>query len=510
MSPLPNTFSASAWLVRNARHRAGMVCLRDEGMDRSLTFAELDRRVNQLCHALLGLGLSTGDRVLVVSTDNHQYAETWLACLRTGLTCVPLNIRLAPAEILNLLGPARPRVAFLDQRQADRLAEPLAQAHPDLPVIVYGTGTGYEEFIAGQSGAEPGIEVDPEAIVGLSFTSGTTGQPKAVLQSARMLTNLVVSRLINFPPEPGEVWYSASPLFHIAGIAGLASGTSAGYTSLILPRFDAATVAGWLRQDRINVCFLVPTMITDVLAELGPERRDFRALRAIIYGAAPVTPALLRRAVDQFGCQFVQLFGAGTEAGMQCSLSWADHQRALAGDEHLLGSIGRPAFGVELRLTDPDLNDVAVGEIGEITVRSGMIMSGYAGMPDQTAQALRGGWFRAGDLARMDEEGYLYLAGRRSDMVIRGGENVYPIEIESVLASHPQVQEVAVVGAPDPRWGEIVVAFVVARGEVTGEELRSFAREALARYKVPERVHFVDSLPRNASGKIVKRDLPVG
>jgi len=498
-------FGPSAWLTRNARHSPDLVCLRDEGLGASVTFSELDRRVNQLCHALAAAGLGTADRVLVVSTDSHQYAETWLACLRAGLTCVPLNIRLAPAEILTLLESAKPRLVFFDDRQAERLTGPLADRYPGLRVIRY--GEEYEQLLAGQPELEPSVVVDPEAIVGLSFTSGTTGRPKAVLQSARMLTNLVISRLINFPPQRAEVWYSASSLFHIAGIAGLASGISAGYTSVILPRFDAPTVVRWLAEDRINVCFMVPTMINDLLAELGHRRLPFSALRAIIYGAAPMTPALLRRAVDTFGCQFIQLFGAGTEAGMQCSLSWADHQRALAGDEHLLGSIGRPAFGVELRLTDSELGDVPVGQIGEITVRSGMLMTGYADMPEQTAEALRDGWFRAGDLARMDDEGYLYLAGRRSDMVIRGGENVYPIEIEAVLANHPSVAQVAVTGAPDARWGEIVVAFVVAREEVSEDEIRAFARQSLAKYKVPERVHFVGSLPRNAAGKIVKREL---
>jgi acyl-CoA synthetase (AMP-forming)/AMP-acid ligase II len=498
-------FGPSAWLTRNARHCPDLVCLRDEGLGRSITFSELDRRVNQLCHALAAAGLGPADRVLVVSTDSHQFAETWLACLRAGLTCVPLNIRLAPAEILTLLDSAKPRLVLLDDRQAERLTGLLADRHRDLPVIRY--GEEYESLLAGRPEWEPAVAVDPEAIVGLSFTSGTTGRPKAVLQSARMLTNLVISRLINFPPERAEVWYSASSMFHIAGIAGLASGISAGYTSVILPRFEASTVIRWLAEDQINVCFVVPTMINDLLTELGDRRPEFAALRAIIYGAAPMTPALLRRAVDTFGCQFIQLFGAGTEAGMQCSLSWADHQRALAGDEHLLGSIGRPAFGVELRLTDPELREVPVGEIGEITVRSGMLMTGYADLPEQTAEALRDGWFRAGDLARMDDEGYLYLAGRRSDMVIRGGENVYPIEIEAVLANHPSVAQVAVTGAPDARWGEIVVAFVVASEAVSEDELRAFARQSLAKYKVPERVHFVASLPRNASGKIVKREL---
>jgi acyl-CoA synthetase (AMP-forming)/AMP-acid ligase II len=493
-------FGATAWLRRNARHRGDAVCIVDEGAHRTLTFGELNDRVNRLANALLDRGLARGDRVLVVSADNHRFAETWLACITAGLVCMPVNVRLTPTEVRTLCAAAPPRITFLDARQHDRLASTV-----DCPVVAY--GDGYEALLGTGSAAEPAVEVAPEDIVGLSFTSGTTGRPKGVLQSSRMLTNLVLSRLLNYPPLPGETWYTASPMFHIAGLASLVAGVSAGYTSILAPRFDPARTLRWIRDDRINVCFLVPTMISDLLAVPGIGERRYDALRAVIYGAAPMTPDLLRRAVRTLGCEFVQLFGAGTESGLQTSLSWPDHQRALAGDEHLLLSVGRPAFGVELRLCDENLADVPAGAIGEIAVRSGMVMSGYLGQPAESAAALRDGWFRAGDLGRTDAEGYLYLAGRRTDMIIRGGENVYPMEIEAVLAEHPQVREVAVVGVPDERWGEVAHAFVVASGEPDEAALTAFARRTLAAHKVPERVHFRTELPRNASGKVVKSAL---
>jgi acyl-CoA synthetase (AMP-forming)/AMP-acid ligase II len=501
-------FGATAWLRRNARHRGAATCIVDEGSDRTLTFGELNDRVNRLANALLDRGLSRGDRVLVASSDNHQFAETWLACIAVGLVCMPVNVRLTPTEVRTLCDAAPPRIAFVDARQYGRLAPALRGGCGDLPVVRYGTraGSDYEAFLAGSS-AEPAVEVAPEDIVGLSFTSGTTGRPKGVLQSCRMLTNLVLSRLLNYPPVPGETWYTASPMFHIAGLASLVAGVSAGYVSILAPRFDPARTLRWLRAERVNVCFLVPTMISDLLAVPGIGGRRYPALRAVIYGAAPMTPDLLRRAVRTLGCEFVQLFGAGTESGLQTSLSWADHQRALAGDEHLLSSVGKPAFGVELRLCDEQLNDVPAGEIGEIAVRSGMVMSGYLGQPEESAAALRDGWFRAGDLGRSDDEGYLYLAGRRTDMIVRGGENVYPMEIEAVLADHPDVTEVAVVGVPDERWGEVAHAFVVASADLTEAELTAFARRSLAAYKVPARFRFRAELPRNAAGKVVKSRL---
>jgi acyl-CoA synthetase (AMP-forming)/AMP-acid ligase II len=232
-------------------------------------------------------------------------------------------------------------------------------------------------------------------------------------------------------------------------------------------------------------------------------------LKLILYGAAPMSPALLRRAMDTFRCAFVNLFGAGTEAGLQTLLTVDDHRRAMAGEEKLLGSIGRPATGVALRLTDDDMHDVPVGEIGEITTRSDMVMEGYLGMPEATDRSLRDGWFRAGDLAYRDADGYLYLAGRKSDMIIRGGENIYPVEIETVLAEHPAVALVSVVGVPDEHWGETVRAWLTLRPGRRGEldDLAAFCRARLASYKVPADFRVVDELPMNASGKILKREL---
>jgi acyl-CoA synthetase (AMP-forming)/AMP-acid ligase II len=503
------TFTGPGEFLRiHARHRGDAIALVDAGLDRTLTFGELDTRVNQLAHALFARGLGAGDRIAVLATDSHQFLETILACTRTGITYVALNVRLLGTELETLVGRAAPRLVFVAERYVDiaQRLRPLVGRPGE--VVVYGRGetSTYEAFIDAADDTDPGTTVDPEATISLAFTSGTTGLPKGVCQPLRMLANSAVGGIIDYEIADDDVRYAAAPMFHIAGVAYPLMNLARGVPSWLLPQFDPETVLGWLRGDRLTAAFLVPTMISTLLQLPGVRDTAYERLRSLVYGAAPMPPSLLRRAMDVFRCEFVQAFGAGTEAGTQCILSSADHRRAAAGAAHLLGSIGRPGFGVELRVVDDDLRDVPVGEVGEIATRSAHMMTGYLDMPDETAEAFRGGWFRAGDLGRLDDEGYVYLAGRTKDMIVRGGENIFPIEVESVVMEHPGVADVAVVGRPDEHWSEVVHAFVV-RGdaEVSEPELRELCRAELASYKVPVAFHFVDELPKNAAGKVLKR-----
>jgi fatty-acyl-CoA synthase len=251
-------------------------------------------------------------------------------------------------------------------------------------------------------------------------------------------------------------------------------------------------------------------MIAAILNLPGAREADWSRLRLISYGSAPMSPALLTEVMDLAGCDFLNCFGAGTEAGSQTTLGPGDHKRALAGATHLLGSIGKPAFGVELRLCDVEGNDVPRGEVGEIVTRSTTVMHGYLDMPEETERVFIGdGWFRGGDLAYMDEDGYLFLKGRNKDMIIRGGENIYPVEIEHVLAEEPRIEYSAVVGVEDEHWGQTVRAWVqlVPGAQVSADELRERCLRNLAKYKVPDEFVFVEDLPRNASGKVLKRTL---
>jgi acyl-CoA synthetase (AMP-forming)/AMP-acid ligase II len=345
----------------------------------------------------------------------------------------------------------------------------------------------------------------------LAFTSGTTSLPKGVMHSQRMVKHMVNQCIVDARMTSIRFHYSAAPLFHVGGMLYALSGPARGHSSLILPAFDPDVVVRWLASGRLDGIFMVPTMIDTILSRPGVDARDFSSITSVRYGAAPMSPALLRRALAKFdpGCDFMNVFGAGTEAGLQSVLTPEDHRAALNGKEHLLGSIGKAGVNVVLRLCDDDLNDVPDGEVGEIVTRSDAVMSGYLNQPEATAEVLVDGWFRGGDMAWRDAEGYLYLSGRKKDMIIRGGENVYPIEIEDVLHAHPAVREVAVVGAPDDHWGEIVRAHVVCEPGVAFDEAeaRQFCRERLAGYKIPAEFVLRDDLPRNASGKVLKREL---
>lgn len=498
---------AADWIRINARRFPDRRCF--VTTDGSYTFGEVNSRVNRVATALRLMGVGKGDRVALFATDSPQYVETLLACMKLGAIYVPLNFRLTLRELQVLLGAAEPKVLFYSLRYAELVS---AVDVAGLSALVCYEGghddTGYETLANGGVDEEIDVPVFDSDIMCLAFTSGTTALPKGVLHSQRMTKHLTTQCVIERRMTSTDFHYSAAPLFHVGGMLYALAGVARGHTSLILPAFEPAAVAGWMSDGGLDAVFLVPSMIDTLLAEPAVRDGDFSRLRSIGYGAAPMSPDLLTRAMARFGCDFMNMFGAGTEAGLQTVLTPEDHRAALAGQPHLLGSIGKPGMGVDLRLCDRDLREVPPGEVGEIVTRSDAVMSGYLNQPEETAKVLVDGWFRGGDLAWQDEQGYLYLSGRRNDMIIRGGENIYPVEIESVLTEHPLVREAAVVGIPDAHWGETVCAYVTAEGaSMDVAELRAHCRRSLAGYKVPERFELVPDLPRNASGKVLKRRL---
>jgi acyl-CoA synthetase (AMP-forming)/AMP-acid ligase II len=497
-------------LPLSARKHPDRACfLFPDGSEQS--FAETNDRVNRLVSALRSAGVAMGDRLAVLALDSHRYMELILAAMKLGAVYVPLNYRLQRAEVDVLLSRSRPVMLLHDRQYAD-LLEGAAEQHRSLRHVIVlddpGPG-GFEAFLAGGDGSEPPVVCTDATTIALAFTSGTTGLPKGVVQSQRMLKNINLSGGIEYLARPDDIRYTAAPTFHISGVCGLFLGVSYGFTSLLLPQFDPRTVLRFMADDRVTAAFLVPTMISSILQCDGVDQHDYERLRLITYGAAPISPTMLRRAMDVFGCDFLQAFGAGTEAGLQAVLTPDDHRRALAERPDLLRSCGRPSFGVAMRLVDEEMRDVPVGAIGEVATRSDQLMDGYLEMPEDTERAFRDGWFRAGDMGYVDEDGYLYLHGRSKDMIIRGGENIYPFEIETVLAEHPAVAQCAVVGVEDEHWGEIVRAFVTLAADRTAdaEELAAHCTTRLARYKVPAEFVVLEALPINASGKILKREL---
>lgn len=497
------------WPRLSAARCRDRIALISEGEE--FTFVQLNSRINLVATTLRRLGVGRGDRVAIFANDTHRYLEVVFACMKLGAVYVPLNPRLVGSELRRLLEVCEPTCLFFSGRYADLVSGLQVPTLKDVVCFdgAVGIGEAYEAWIADGVDEEIDTPVDDGDLSCLAFTSGTTGRPKAVMHSQAFTKFGTFQSIIDRRLPERAVHYSASPLFHISGRLYSIAGVMRGSTSVLLPKFEAETVLQWLGSGRVHGAFLVPTMISALLAEPGIAEADFSALISIVYGGAPMSVPLLRRALDAFGCDFIHMFGAGTEAGLQAVLTPDDHRRALAGEEHLLASIGKPAFGIDLRLVDEDFNDVPFGEVGEIATRADACMGGYLNQPEETARVLRDGWVRAGDMAYEDAEHYLYLCGRRDDLIIRGGENIYPSEIEAVLAQYPGVLEVAVVGVPDEHWGQTVRAHMVVEDAAGFEPdaAREFCRSRLAAYKVPDDFRIDETFPKNASGKVLKRQL---
>lgn len=498
------------WLRIHARERGDREFLVDPGNDVRLSYAQVYERVCRLASFLQQQGIAKGDRVGVISVDNHQLAEVILATMSLGATVLPLNTRLVRREVDLFLDRGRARLLFGDRRSLDRLPG-IAQTCPTVEAVIAledgteGADLDYESVLAAASPDIRWPEVVDDDIIRLSFTSGTTGAPKGVLQSHRMLKRLANSVLVDRELTSRTFHYNGSPLYHVSGFSHLLSALAAGYRMLLLPSFDAPALLHWLSDGGLTHCFLVPTMISSLLQQPGVEERDYSQLVAMGYGAAPMPPALLRQAMRVFGCDFLQIFGS-SEAGSQTILGYDEHRRALAGEEHLLGSIGKPAYSTEVRICDDDLRELGVGEVGEIMSRGDILMSGYLDMPEESAAAVVDGWVRSGDLGYRDAEGFYYLSGRKKDLMIRGGENIYPIEIESLLFEFPGVREATVVGRPDEHWGEVVIAFLAVEwnGEDRQPDLVAFLRQQLAPQKVPAEFILLPELPKTSNGKVDK------
>jgi long-chain acyl-CoA synthetase len=417
---------------------------------------------------------------------------------------VPLNWRLALPELAAVVADAEPPVLIAGETYAD-VAEELGRGRR-LVVVE----RQYEEWLAAHDAVDPGGSGEPDDVVLQMYTSGTTGTPKGVLTTNRnMAACAETSPWWGFGAD--SVSMTPLPMFHIGGIGWAFLGLWNGATTVLVREFDAPTVLEILAGQRVTNAVLVPTMLQLLTAVPGAAERDFSALRCIAYGASPITTPVLRAALRTFRAPLFGIYGLTETTGGITQLEPADHDPD-GPRQHLLQSAGRPFPWVEVRIADPQTcAEHGPREVGEVWLRAPNVMAGYYNRPAETAAALTDdGWLRTGDGGFVDEEGYLFLTDRIKDMIVSGGENVYPIEVEEALSQHPDVAEVAVIGVPDARWGETVKALVVRRGGATtctGEDLVAFARERLAGYKLPRSVEFVDELPRTPTGKVLKREL---
>lgn len=504
------------WIAHLARHahvRPEMAALRCGEV--SYTWRRLAERVLQFSRTLARLGIGSGDRVAFVMGNGVEYVESLLAVSAAGAIGVPVNPRLAAGEVTFILRDCGASLVLTDAAFG-RLATAAAEDDGIRVVNVSGqVGRPGADPLDGPATSPPAdalasISVDESEPALIMYTSGTTGRPKGAVLTHRNLlaqsqTNLVAFRFEMYD----EVYLCASPLFHIGAIGGLAPALLVGASVVVMPTgaFDAGEHLDMMAEHRVTSVFLVPTQWQALAAEQRRRPRDLSRLRVAAWGAAPATDALLREMGEVFGgADMLALFGQTEMSPVTCVLEGKDALRKL-------GSVGRPVPGVWARVVDAGMNDVPAGEIGEIVYRGPGLTPGYWNLPDATAEAFAGGWFHSGDLVRVDDEGFVYVVDRLKDMVITGGENVYCAEVENVLASHPDIAEVAVVGRPHSRWGETPVAVVSpipGRPAPSIEELRDHARRELATYKLPTDVEAVERLPRNPSGKVLKFELRGG
>ena len=473
------------------------------------SFAELYERVQRLCAALQACGLKPGDRVGILSRNRIEYVEAY-GVSAAGLIALPLNWRLAPRELQMVLENARPAALIVDASFMPVIEEMRAS----LPFVRRCIGLdsaapgfdNYETMLSGAAAATLVTPVSPEDTACLLYTSGTTGIPKgAELIHRGLLLNSEAAIHEMLGLTDSDVTLAPMPFFHVGGMwYHLFPSFAAGCTTVIMPQFDPQSALELIERHRVTNTHLVPTMIHTLLEQKNLASFDLSSLRVMLYAASSMPVETLKRATETFACDFAQGYGS-TEAGAVTCLNAQDHKRARAGRSELLLSCGRALSQVQIRLAPPENADD--DQVGEIMVKSQMTMARYWQNPETTARTVDGGWLRTGDLGRIDEEGYLYILDRKSDMIVTGGENVYPREVEDVLLQDPDIAEVAVFDLPDPRWVQKVAAAVVLRSESTSDLIMSRAREKLAGYKCPKEIFVTDALPKNAAGKVLRKIL---
>ncbi|MBA3905947.1 MAG: long-chain-fatty-acid--CoA ligase [Pseudonocardiales bacterium] len=503
-APVDITAVIEGWAAR----RPDALAIRFAGVDR--TWAQLVRRVHQLAAGLRTAGIGPGDRVAVLDLNHPAAVELTLACAQIGAACAEVNFRLAPPEIVYVLADSRARLLLHGPEFAPTVGD-VRDKLTDVERVIQ-IGGDADEYETWLDAHEPDPDHHPSApddcFVQL-YTSGTTGFPKGAMLTHRGMLAHSVNVAADASLGPDDFLQVAMPLFHVGGMAYALVGLTCGGALAMLRTPEPLAVLDMLEHDGITHTFLVPALLAVMTRLPGVGDRTFPALRGVYYGASPMPLPVLRACLTLFPGRMAQVYGMTEASGVVTSLQAGDHDDPAFA--HRLVSAGTPIRGVEIEVRDPATGQrVAVDEAGEICVRTEQLMSGYWGNPEATAAAITtDGWLRTGDGGHMDADGYVYVTDRIKDMIISGGENIYPAEIERVLAEHPAVGDCAVIGVPDERWGEVPKAIVVAApGQtVDADALQAYCREQLAAFKCPKSVDIVDELPRNPTGKILKKDL---
>jgi acyl-CoA synthetase (AMP-forming)/AMP-acid ligase II len=497
----------------NAKKFPNTVALKDKS--RNYTYPEVNRRVNQLAHSLLDLGLSKGDKVAVLLENSIEIVEIYLATAKTGLVIVPINFRLVGSEVAYIVDNSDAQAMIVHDEFTpcvDSIKPELKNIESNRYIVVGEKINGYREYeasIKAFSESEPEIKVDPQDTWILIYTSGTTGKPKGVVRSHESHIAFYLINAVDFGFNERDVCLNIMPLCHINSTFFTFIFTYIGATAYIHPArsFRAEEILEIIEREKISFISLIPTHYSLLLnAQEEIKKRDISSIRKLLCSSAPARKDMKLAVMEFFpGVELYEAYGS-TEAGIVTVLKPEDQLRKL-------GSIGFESLGTDIvKILDEDGNEVNVGEIGELYSRGPMLFDEYYKMPEKTTASYKGGWFSAGDMARHDEDGYFEIVDRKDNLIITGGEHIYPSEVEKVIGSHPDVLDVAIIGLPDDIWGEAVTAFIIPKdpNAPPGEkEIISFCSEKIAGYKRPKAVHSIsqEEMPRTGSGKILHRAL---
>jgi long-chain acyl-CoA synthetase len=483
--------------------------------NRRSSFTEIEERSNRLARAFVKFGLQKGDRVAIYLPNCIEYIEIDFALIKAGMVRLPLNARLAPSELLYIVNDAEANTLIFSDQFIEKIGDIREQFVTVKNFIVVGDSNPdlalpYENVFAEESSDRFSVDVDDNDSYQILYTSGTTGKPKGALTSFLNRVAAVSTTLIDeMKIEKSDALLTVAPMAHGGGTK-IYPHFIKGAKNVLLPKFSAQLFCETVEREKITTTWMVPTMITTILDYPELKNYDLSSLRTVVYAAAPMPTATLKRALKTFGKIFVQVYGLTEVPNPDLLLPKEDH--VLDGNEEQvkrLNSAGRGVFGVRVRVVDERGNDVPQNQVGEIILSGDNVMLGYWNNPDATSEVIKDGWFHTGDMATVDAKGYVYIVDRRKDMIISGGFNVYPREVEDVLCNNPAVSEATVIGVPDERWGEAVKAIVVLREKsaATEEDLILFCKQYLSNYKIPKSVEIVAEIPKNPYGKVLKREI---
>lgn len=487
---------------------------------KKLTYSQFNSRVNRLANGLRNLGVKQGDNVALLQQNYPETLESIFACFKAGCAAVPINWRLHPNEFTFIIDHSESKALILSPEFKEAIFENRERIPQTRHLICLSGAEGemldYEALIGKGADQFADATVHPDDLAWLFYTSGTTGMPKGAMLTHRNLLAMTMNFYADIHPGfgPNEVILHAAPLSHGSGLYALPNiGKAALNVILASKSFEAELVFRTIQEYRVTNMFAAPTMVKLMAESPAVDRYDHKSLKSLNYGGAPMLVEDLKTAMHKLGPCLVQLFGQGESPMTITYLPHSDHVlEGTPAQLKRLASAGIARTDVEVKIFDPEDIERPPGEMGEIVTRSDLVMKGYWRNPEATRETIRDGWLHTGDMGYIDESGYLFIMDRSKDMIISGGENVYPREIEEVLIKHPAVREVAVIGVPDPKWGEAIKAVVALKpGQTAGEEdLIAFCRDNIASYKKPKSVDFIAELPKNNYGKILKRELRAG